>query len=128
MTTDGEQGAYGTEGRTGGGTAAPAELRARFRAEGRPGLVRDRAAEARRTRRLYASLQALFGLVFLFAIGIRLAKGTDPGLWLGAYAVGAAGCALAMRLSLRGRTRLALAVFFVTAAVGGLGDSLVAQS
>ncbi|MEV0094339.1 hypothetical protein [Streptomyces sp. NPDC050738] len=128
MSKDRGREAHQGPGEEAGGTPETVELRARFQAAGRAGLVRDRAAEARRTRLLYAVLQAVFAVVFLVAIGTRLSKGTDPGLWLAAYAIGAAGCGLAVLVSLRGRTRPALVIFFVTAVIGGLGDSLVSVS
>ncbi|MDX3749879.1 hypothetical protein [Streptomyces sp. AK08-02] len=79
----------------------------------------DAALDARRARWTATGTGALLALVGLAASTLRL---TAPALVPGAYAFGAAVCALASVLGARGRTRRALWLLIVGVMVMALGD------
>jgi uncharacterized membrane protein HdeD (DUF308 family) len=81
----------------------------------------DPAQEARRARWTALVTGAVLALAGLAAAVLRLA-GTVPALVPGAYALGAAVCALAAVLGSRGRTRRALWLLIVGVMVMALGD------
>jgi hypothetical protein len=77
--------------------------------------------EARRARWTAAGTGALLALAGLAAALLRL-TGSAPALVPGAYASGAAVCALASALGSRGRTRRALWLLIAGTMVMALGD------
>jgi hypothetical protein len=83
--------------------------------------MEDPAEDARRARWTAAGTGALLTLAGLAASLLRL-TGSAPALVPGAYAFGAAVCALASVLGSRGRTRRALWLLIVGAMVMALGD------
>ncbi|MDX2541829.1 hypothetical protein ACOT81_33750 [Streptomyces sp. WI04-05B] len=82
----------------------------------------DAALDARRARWTATGTGALLALVGLAASTLRLTAGSAPALVPGAYAFGAAVCALASVLGARGRTRRALWLLIVGVMVMALGD------
>ncbi|MER5937243.1 hypothetical protein ABT121_07975 [Streptomyces sp. NPDC001928] len=81
----------------------------------------DPAQVARRARWTAAVTGALLALAGLAASALRL-SGSAPALVPGAYAFGAAVCALAAFLGSRGRTRRALWLLVAGVMVMALGD------
>ncbi|MDW4909364.1 hypothetical protein RB628_29485 [Streptomyces sp. ADMS] len=81
----------------------------------------DAARDARRARWTATGTGALLALAGLAASTLRL-TGSAPVLVPGAYAFGAAVCALASVLGARGRTRRALWLLIAGAMVMALGD------
>ncbi|WP_405822515.1 hypothetical protein OG241_39555 [Streptomyces sp. NBC_01390] len=79
------------------------------------------ALDARRARWTATGTGSLLALVGLAASTLRL-TGSAPVLVPGAYAFGAAVCALAAALGARGRTRRALWLLIVGVMVMALGD------
>ncbi|MEH0418280.1 hypothetical protein [Streptomyces sp. B21-083] len=77
--------------------------------------------DARRARWTATGTGALLALVGLAASTLRL-TGSAPVLVPGAYAFGAAVCALASVLGARGRTRRALWLLIIGVMVMALGD------
>ncbi|KUO14738.1 hypothetical protein AQJ91_45300 [Streptomyces dysideae] len=99
------------------------ELRARFQAQGRPGLVESRRRDARQARRMYVAFAGLVAVICLVLIVVRLGKGDAVGVWTATYAVGVVVSGSGAVLARNGRTRRAMAVTCVAAAVASLGDS-----
>lgn len=126
MASHGGDAANGLDG-TGGPAAASGvsadELRARFQDQGRPGLAEDRGHDARRARGMYAALAGLVAVICLVLIVVRLVGGDALGAWVATYAVGVAVSGWGFVLARIGRTRWAMAVTCVAAALAGLGDS-----
>ena len=85
------------------------------------GEYEDAAFDARRARWTATGTGALLALAGLAASTLRL-TGPAPALVPGAYAFGAAVCALASVLGARGRTRRALWLLIAGAMVMALGD------
>ncbi|MFD2687314.1 hypothetical protein ACFS5L_21125 [Streptomyces phyllanthi] len=83
--------------------------------------IEDPDEDARRARWTAAGAGALLTLAGLGASSLRL-TGSAPTLVPAAYAVGAAVCALAAALGIRGRTRRALWLMVVGLMVMALGD------
>ncbi|MEU6230581.1 hypothetical protein [Streptomyces sp. NPDC047042] len=81
----------------------------------------DAALDARRARWTATGTGVLLALAGLAASTLRL-TGSAPVLVPGAYAFGAAVCALAAVLGARGRTRRALWLLIVGVMVMALGD------
>ncbi|MBT2421259.1 hypothetical protein J7F01_33895 [Streptomyces sp. ISL-22] len=126
MTTHGGQGANRPDGTAGqplsSGTSTE-ELRARFQAQGRPGLEEDRRRDARQARGMYAAFAGLVAVVCLVLIVVRLGGGDALGVWVLTYAVGVALSGWGFVLARIGRTGWAMVVTCIAAALAGLGDS-----
>jgi hypothetical protein len=99
------------------------ELRAQFQAQGRPGLVESRRRDARQARRMYAAFAGLVAVTCLVLIVVRLGSGDAVGVWTATYAVGVVVSGSGAVLARNGRTRWAMAVTCIAAAVASLGDS-----
>ncbi|MFI7412255.1 hypothetical protein ACIBU0_26635 [Streptomyces sp. NPDC049627] len=134
MTTHGGEAANGPDGTGGtGGTGGQSEysgsgvsadeLRVQFQAQGRPGVVESRQRDATRARWTYAALAGLVAVVCLVLIAVRLGRGDAVGAWAALYAVGVALSGWGFVLARIGRTRWAMAVTCIGAALAGLGDS-----
>ncbi|MFZ3567774.1 hypothetical protein ACOKM5_12515 [Streptomyces sp. BH097] len=100
----------------------PQALKARFRGQGRERLVVDRRRAARQARRVSAGVSALVAFVAIALTGIRLAQGSDAGVWTVLYLAGGfvSGCGVV--LARFGRTRWAFAAMCAGAGVAMLGD------
>ena len=99
------------------------ELRAQFQAQGRPGLVESRRRDARQARRMYGAFAALVAVICLALIVVRLGRGDAAGVWVATYAVSVVVSGAGAVLARIGRTRWAMAVTCIAAAVASVGDS-----
>ncbi|MGI5378628.1 hypothetical protein ACQEV2_31135 [Streptomyces sp. CA-251387] len=128
MTTHGGEAANSPDGAGGqpvssGSGVSADELRAQFQAQGRPGLVESRRRDVAQARWTYAAFAGLIAFVCLALIVVRLVRGDAVGAWVALYAVGAALSGWGFVLARIGRTRWAMAVSCIGAALAGLGDS-----
>lgn len=71
----------------------------------------------------YAALAGLVAVVCLVISVVRLGKGDTVGAWVAMYALGVALSGWGFALARIGRTRWAMAVTCIGAALAGLGDS-----
>lgn len=99
------------------------DLRARFDAQGRSGLVEERRRDARQARGKYAVFAGLVAVVCLALIVVRLGQGDALGVWVATYGVGVALGGWGFVLARAGHTRWAMMVACIGAALAGLGDS-----
>ncbi|MFE0257215.1 hypothetical protein [Streptomyces sp. NPDC059010] len=106
-----------------GASVSADELRAQFQAQGRPGLVENRRRDARQARWTYAAFAGLVAVVCLVLTAMRFGRGDAAGAWVALYALGVALSSWGFVLARIGRTRWALAVTCIGAALAGLGDS-----
>ncbi|MDG4857175.1 hypothetical protein P8605_03230 [Streptomyces sp. T-3] len=106
----------------------PEELRGAFQGQGRMQRIQatrsDRSRNARAAR-LVAVVVSVFATVGgIVLVSIRLNEGVGVGLWLVPVALGVALAPLVAVLGLRGRTRWAIAAFFLSYSLQQVGDIL----
>ena len=85
--------------------------------------MESRRRDVAQARWTYAALAGLVAVICLVLTAVRLGRGDAVGVWAAMYAVGAALSGWGFVLARIGRTRWAMAVTCVGAALAGLGDS-----
>ncbi|MEU6846146.1 hypothetical protein ABZ930_30150 [Streptomyces sp. NPDC046716] len=105
------------------GTEYDEEPAARFRSEGRQELAADRRRDARRARRVYATIAAVVALAAVGLTGVRLGQ-DGAGAWTALYLVGGVVGGCGVPLARMGRTRWAFAAICLGAGLASLGDSV----